>query len=373
MECNYCKSELKTLSSLNNHKKNNKKCIEIQKKTLNEVESCLGFCIYCEKQFTKINEHFLKCKEKKIKDNEKFLSDNEKLLSDNEKLLSDNEKLLSDNEKLLSDNERLLSDNEKLLSDNEKLLSELNELKEKNIKLEVENNIYKNDHDTVTFIAKQPKTTTKTTNFNNLSVYNDDIIKDRFTSALNNIKPSDLYDGQKSIGRFVAPCLQNDDGTKMITCSDFARNVFLMKDDDGNLNKDIKCRNLANIIEPIATAKVDELIKEDNDKRWKVNRLTILKKQLMSRDNEIEKLENHLLGLEKNSQKWHYTNDQILQKEKDNDIDFEELEKIDEDNSIVHINVHVINCDEKLAVAADDIKDMKKDSSKFSKTLSELV
>ena len=32
MECNYCKSELKTLSSLKNHKKNNKKCIEIQKK-----------------------------------------------------------------------------------------------------------------------------------------------------------------------------------------------------------------------------------------------------------------------------------------------------------------------------------------------------
>ena len=59
--------------------------------------------------------------------------------------------------------------------------------------------------------------------------------------------------------------------------------------------------------------------------------------------------------------------------QEDDDIDFEELEKIDEDNSIIHINVHVINCDEKLAVAADDIKDMKKDSSKFSKTLSELV
>ena len=145
----------------------------------------------------------------------------------------------------------------------------MNELKEKNIKLESENNIYKKDHETVTSIAKQPKITN---NYNNLSVYNDDVIKDRFTSAMNNIKPSDLYDGQKSIGRFVAPCLQNDDGTKMITCSDFARNVFIVKDEEGNLNKDIKCRNLASIIEPIATAKVDELIKEDNDKRWKENK-----------------------------------------------------------------------------------------------------
>ena len=362
MECNYCKSELKTLSSLKNHKKNNKKCIEIQKKTLNEVESCLGFCIYCEKQFTKINEHFLKCKIKKNKDNEK--------------LLTDNEKFLSDNKKFISDNEKLLSDNEKLLSDNEKLQLELNELKEKNIKLETENNIYKNDHDTVTFVAKQPKTTTKTTNnYNNLSVYNDDVIKDRFTSAINNIKPSDLYDGQKSIGRFVAPCLQNDDGTKMITCSDFARNVFIVKDDEGNLNKDIKCRNLANIIEPIATAKVDELIKEDNDKRWKVNRLNILKKQLMNREMDIENLENHLLGLEKYSQKWCYVKEQIIQKEKENELDFEELEQLDEDNNNVvhHHHTHVINYDEKLAVAADDIKEMKKDSSKFSKTLSELV
>jgi len=33
----------------------------------------------------------------------------------------------------------------------------------------------------------------------------------------------------------------------------------------------------------------------------------------------------------------------------------------------------VIDCDEKLAVAAEDIKEMKTDSCKFSKTISELV
>ena len=318
MKCNFCKSELRTLSSLNYHKKNNKKCLEIQHNA----------------NFQTIIE------------------------------------------KLQSDNEKLQSDNDKLQSDNEKLQFELKEMKVYLEKIEFENNIYKKDHETVTSIAKQPKITTKiTNNYNNLSVYNDDVIKDRFTSAINNIKPSDLYDGQKSIGRFVAPCLQNDDGTKMITCSDFARNVFIVKDDEGNLNKDIKCRNLANIIEPIATAKVDELIKEDNDKRWKVNRLNILKKQLMNREMDIENLENHLLGLEKYSQKWCYVKEQIIQKEKENELDFEELEQLDEDNNNVvhHHHTHVINYDEKLAVAADDIKEMKKDSSKFSKTLSELV
>ena len=53
-------------------------------------------------------------------------------------------------------------------------------------------------------------------------------------------------------------------------------------------------------------------------------------------------------------------------------MDFEELNKLDDDNNVIYSS-NVSNCDEKLAVAADDIKVMKKDSSKFSKTLSELV
>lgn len=43
----------------------------------------------------------------------------------------------------------------------------------------------------------------------------------------------------------------------------YARNVFVYKDKNGNINKDIKCKNLADLIEPIASAKADELIKED--------------------------------------------------------------------------------------------------------------
>ena len=53
-------------------------------------------------------------------------------------------------------------------------------------------------------------------------------------------------------------------------------------------------------------------------------------------------------------------------------MDFEELNKLDDENNVIYSS-NVSNCDEKLAVAADDIKVMKKDSSKFSKTLSELV
>jgi hypothetical protein len=158
----------------------------------------------------------------------------------------------------------------------------------------------------------------------------------------------------------------------MFSCTDFSRNVFVYKDTNGNINKDIKCKNLANLIEPIATAKVNELMKEDYDKRSKINRFKFLRKHIITRKEEIEKLENHLLGLKKETQQWYYIKSQILQKENDNERDNEELRNMDDDNDI-YVLKNDQYCDEKLIVAADDIKEMKTDSSKFSKTISELV
>ena len=70
--------------------------------------------------------------------------------------------------------------------------------------------------------------------------------------------------------------------------------------------------------------------------------------------------------MKKETQKWYYTKSQILQNENDIKIFMNELEKIEEDDAKKY-------SDDKLVVAADDIKDMKKDSGKFSKTISELV
>jgi hypothetical protein len=318
MECEFCKSILKTISSLNYHKKNNKKCLETQKivTTDNELQITINNLNY--------------------------------------------------------ENEKLVFNNKTLINKNKKLELEISKMKKYIVKLETENNIYSKDHETLTSIAKQPKTTSTTNNNYNLCIYDDNLIKDRFSIAINNIKPSDLYDGQKSIGRFVAPCLQNDDGSKMFSCTDFSRNVFVYKDTNGNINKDIKCKNLANLIEPIATAKVNELMKEDYDKRSKINRFKFLRKHIITRKEEIEKLENHLLGLKKETQQWYYIKSQILQKENDNERDNEELRNMDDDNDI-YVLKNDEYCDEKLIVAADDIKEMKTDSSKFSKTISELV
>lgn len=341
MECEFCKSILKTVSSLNYHVKNNKKCLEIQSKTIGDVNSALVICEYCGKSYSNIKKHLNICKEKKKEISEEFNNNYEKLQNDYNNLQDEYEK-------------------------------KIQELKEYIIKLETENSIYKKDHDTISDIAKQPKNTNNTINntINNLSVYDDDEIKSRFSIALNSIKPSDLYDGQKSIGRVVAPCLKNDDGTKMITCTDYSRNIFMYKDKNGNINKDIKCKNLAELIEPLASAKAGELIKEDYCNKTKSLRLLSLQKQISQREKDINELDRHILGLEKDSKAWDNTFSIIREKYSENRRDRIEIEEL-ENEGITCADENIYST--KLVDAADDIKEMQKDSTKFSKTLSELV
>jgi len=318
MECEFCGSKLQTVSSLNHHKKNNKKCVQLQQ----NMTGSMNLHSTIEEMQLIIN--------------------------------------------------KLESDIQKIQNENSDLKMMINEVRTENSELRAENKIYKKDHETLTSIAKQPKITTNNNTYN-LSVYDDNLIKDRFILAINNVKPSDLYGGQKSIGRFVAPCLKNDDGTSMISCTDSSRNVFVYKDIDGNINKDIKCKNLANLIEPIATAKVDELIKVDNSKRYRLSKIESLKNDIIKRQEDLRSLDDHILGFPKNSNKWNIVQQRILQKEKENQRDCEELQKLQHDDIEVNENPFIIDHDEKLADAAEDIKEMKTDSGKFSKTISELV
>ena len=51
MDCEFCKSILKTKNSLTYHIKNNKKCLEIQLNTVSKVDSALILCDFCKKIF----------------------------------------------------------------------------------------------------------------------------------------------------------------------------------------------------------------------------------------------------------------------------------------------------------------------------------
>ena len=69
MNCEYCKKNFKSLSSLNNHKITAKYCLKIQGNNIDNYN-----CNFCNKNFSTksvLKKHFISCKEKKIEDQDK--------------------------------------------------------------------------------------------------------------------------------------------------------------------------------------------------------------------------------------------------------------------------------------------------------------
>jgi seryl-tRNA synthetase len=148
MECEFCKNKLKNLSSLNFHKKNNKKCLDIQNKINDNVNSALVKCEFCDKCFSLSTKqkHLIICKEKHKKEIEKLKEQCEKNKKEKDEEI-------------------------------ERLRNEIRKLKDYIIKLETENNIYKNDRQTINDIAKQNNTNNNIVN--KLCDYEEELIIDR--------------------------------------------------------------------------------------------------------------------------------------------------------------------------------------------------
>ena len=358
--CDYCNSKLSTKGNLLFHQKNNKKCIELQKNKSTDINYNLKKCQFCNKEFSSniIKRHLSNCKIKKEKDLENKMSEYENKISILER----------ECENKISEYENKMSI---LKREYENKITNIIAL---NIKLETENNMYKNiyekDHQVITTMAQQPKNNTNNNIVNNLAVYDNKTITDRFTDVLNNIKPTDLYDGQESISRFIAPCLKNDDGTQLYKCTDYSRGVYIKKDHHGNIIKDINGKNLVELIEPIASKKAVELLNEDNNKRDKQRRLRYLRKHIETQYEEIEIIRNNMKGYEIDSSSWKCQNNRIKMLENNINKHTEEQEEL-ENEGIDELDNEV--CDDKLTDGVNDIKNMQKDSSKFSKKLSKLL
>lgn len=157
----------------------------------------------------------------------------------------------------------------------------------------------------------------------------------------------------------------------MITCTDPSRDMFMLVDKDGSTIKDKKCRKVANIIEPIATAKTDELIKADIVQREKSSRLSSLIKNVKEREKTIDKLLEHQQGFEENSKEWRRIEGEFFKK---NEVIFAEQRDINQlrmEGVFPKIEGEIETYDEKLLNAAEDIKSMKTDCTSFSKTIFE--
>jgi hypothetical protein len=331
MICEFCNTKFSSKTNLNTHQRTAKYCLKIQGKD-NDNENYI--CNICSKTYTQKKNLIIHQKRCNVIDEVEFLRMKVSLLEKN------NQKDIVN-----AINETKSQIFEKLHAEGSKVIQK---------------------------IALQPKTTNNTTTNNNkivnLAVFDINEIKTRLTENIENIEACDLYDGQISVARILAPCLQNPDGQKMITCSDFARSSFSYKDQHGNINRDIKCLKLANEIEPIVTKKANSLIQEDYEKREKCREFTELKNRLREENMILENMEEQLNSLSIGTKQFNELEKRINEKQDFINEIYENYKTLEYDGA-TYIEAENF-CDVKLVEGSDDIKGLKKNPTKFAKELS---
>lgn len=143
-KCDFCGNNLKSMYSLEYHKKNSKKCLTIQNKDLDES---LLSCEFCLNYFSKYNLkfHLNVCSEKQSFEIKKVDELNIQLKNENKKLLDENNKLLDENNKLQNENKKLLNETKELRNVFSSMKEELDEIKTKKIYFQNENSNLRNE------------------------------------------------------------------------------------------------------------------------------------------------------------------------------------------------------------------------------------
>ena len=225
MECKFCKKQLSTVGNLNYHIKNNKNCLEIQKNQDQNDNNNLVSCDFCKKSFSNktLKVHLKSCKNKIIKQKDDII-----------------EEMKKEKDDIIVEKDNLLKEKDDIIE----------EMKNRILKLETENDIYKNDHDFVKNLASQPKITTNNNN-NKIKVMNNFFDNPEKVKQLVNDKltQNHICDGQKGVAQFAYDTLLKDeDGNINYFCTDPSRSIFKFQNSDGETEKDVKAMKLTNML-----------------------------------------------------------------------------------------------------------------------------
>jgi hypothetical protein len=242
MDCEFCKTTLKSLSSLNYHKKTNKKCLEKQNVISKEFISCE----FCKKVFSNqtLKIHIKTCKNKKVKEKDDIIEEllKEKAIIDN--LLKEKDYIIEERNNIIDEKDDIIDKKDNLLKEKDDIIGEM---KNRILELEVENKIYSKDHDLVKNLASQPKTT----NNNKIKVMNNFFDNPEKVKQLvdEKLTQDHICDGQKGVAQFAINfLLKDDEGNINYFCTDSSRSIFKFQNSDGELEKDIKAIKLTNML-----------------------------------------------------------------------------------------------------------------------------
>ena len=237
MECEFCKTTLKSLSSLNYHKKTNKKCLEKQNIILTDK---FIPCEFCNKTFSNqtLKIHLLSCKNKKEIEKDELI----------ENMKKEKDDIIEEKDDIIEEKDEIIKEKDEII---EEMKKEILFCKNRILELEVENKIYSKDHDFVKNLASQPKTNTTTNNNNKIKVMNNffdnpekvkQIVNDKLTQ-------DHICDGQKGVAQFAINfLLKDDEGNINYFCTDPSRSIFKFQNSEGETEKDVKALKLTNML-----------------------------------------------------------------------------------------------------------------------------
>ena len=292
MECNHCHAKLANKSSLNNHQKTVKYCLQIQNKNkgskkvnkrYDENDDGKGD----ERDNKKDNEKDNKRGDEKGNENEE--RDNKK---DNDKGYERDKKKdkKKDNRKdnndfkceycliILTTSSRYkyhisnCKEKQKKICErqNEEIRRLNNEIKKLNdiiIDIKARNSLLEriNDRSSICLeeIAKQPKIQNSKQTLNMLTPLT--LTQQEATHVIHDYFDDQyFYDGQKGAAKFaVDNLLKDSDGNLKYICTDPSRQIFKFKTEDGDMKKDIKAKKLTEMLMPGLKYKAMNISKEE--------------------------------------------------------------------------------------------------------------
>ena len=222
MECQYCNQILKTSGALKKHQNTAKYCLVLQNKSAEE-EYC---CKFCGSSFTvkfTLDIHLKTCKSN----------------------TPEIQILRKELELTKKDLDLSFQTIEELRKENREYRKELDDYKEK-----------------MFILASKPthKTINKTHNLL-VSDWRPEVIHEK---VQNNFKLEHVEEGLVGVAKFTSQYITNSDGEcKKYHCTDRNREVFMYKDVDGVVQKDIQARKLKNAIKDPIIKKSSLLVLEE--------------------------------------------------------------------------------------------------------------
>ncbi len=248
MICEFCDKKLSNLSSLNYHKKTAKYCLKIQSESTNDSNN-KNEIKYKNVEVEKLNKRNEICQ---LCDKE--FSTKKHLIQHLKNTCIDDFYKINCMISELRSIKKINSELEKILKEKDIQIAKLETI------IETKDNFYKEDHECLKEIAKNPKIN----NTNNISTHNSTTTNkilslstpmnfndlEKIQNLLNNYCNIEyILDGQKGFAKFaIENLLIDEEGKLKYICTDPSRSIFKYKDDHGDIQKDIEAKKLTNYL-----------------------------------------------------------------------------------------------------------------------------